>query len=360
MKNTKTPTLAPLSDQTIDRMEQNLLLRIESEPHSPASARTARAKRQKWMTVSGVAAAFVVGVLVAPPIINAVSLANQSTSTEVAGVAPEYSGVDSLAPQDGNFLQFGSKGDRTQSVAGSIPGPARDIIASARASVRVNDVAAASHALAIIAGDLWGYVEAVSMGQTTRVYGPDAAIGSEPILPSSDWGSVSIRVPSSEIDAAVSRLSDLGEVTALSRSENDVTTEMIDLRARTAALQTSVERLTDLMAKAESISEVIAAESALSERQSELESYQQQLSYMESQVAMSTLYVELQRIVPVTQADPSGFTDGVRAGWDGLMVSVNALVLVAGFAIPWLAVAGVIWLIVWLIVRRKRAVTDAT
>lgn len=358
MKNTKTPTLAPLSDQTIDRMEQNLLLRIESEQHSPASARTARTKRQKWMTVSGVAAAFVVGVLVAPPIINAVSLANQSTSTEVAGVAPEYSGVEFLDRVSSDALQYGNMDG--QSVAGSTPGATREIIASARASVRVNGVAAASQALALIAGDLKGYVEAVSIGQTTRVYGPDAAIGTEPILPSSDWGSVSIRVPSSEFDAAVSRLSDLGEVTALSRSENDVTTEMIDLRARTAALQTSVERLTDLMAKAESISEVIAAESALSERQSELESYQQQLSYMENQVAMSTLYVELQRIVPVTQADPSGFTDGVRAGWDGLMVSVNALVLVAGFAIPWLAVAGIIWLIVWLIVRRKRAVTDAT
>ena len=38
----------------------------------------------------------------------------------------------------------------------------------------------------------------------------------------------------------------------------------------------------------------------------------------------------------------------------GVIISLNALVIALGFVIPWLAVAGLIVLVVWLIRRARR------
>src|SRR5690606_7492538 len=116
-------------------------------------------------------------------------------------------------------------------------------------------------------------------------------------------------------------LAGLGEVTATNISRQDVTEQTVDLQARIDAAQASVDRLTELMTQAQNVGDLIAAESALAERQATLESYQQQLEMLDDQVAMSTLPVTvLPRVVPVT-ADPAGFGDGLAAGWNGLVAT---------------------------------------
>ncbi len=359
MNDTRTPELAELSDQAIDRMEQTLLARIAAERHIPASARAARSRRRTWLTVSGVAAAFVAGILVAPPLINAVSFTLQNdTGTEVApiydGVRGEGTPDGGVTPPTGPMPGFGSGITDGNSGTDRLDVPSknnREIVANASASVRVDEIATASEAIARIARDLGGYVETTNIGQVSR----SAEMGIiAPTPPGGDWGWVSIRVPSASLDEAISKLSSVGEVRASSKSQHDVTSYAIDLRARVDALQASVERLTELMAQTGSVAELITAETALSERQAQLESYTQQLAALEQQVAMSTLYVELERIMPVTKADPAGFADGLRAGWDGMIVSLNALVVAAGFLLPWVVVLGVATLVVWLIVRSRR------
>jgi hypothetical protein len=352
MKTSKAPKLAPLSENTIDRMEQQLLLRIESEQHAPTSVRSASAKQRRWMTMGGVAAAFVAGILIAPPLINAMSQVTQNTAIGTERPATDSSGVKDFAPSvSGDYAQLPSLPAETPQYGG------REIVTSANATVRVNEIAAASSAIYKIVGELGGYVERTSLSESGRTSSDDIATPGM-VMPDGDWGSMIVRVPSAELDNATSRLSSVGSVVATWKSQQDVTTEAIDLRARVGALKSSVERLTELMSKTETVDELITAESALAHRQAELDSYQQQLNYLEQQVEFSSLYIELQRIAPVTQADPAGFTDGLRAGWDGMMVSVNTLVIAAGFILPWLLVVGIAWLVVWIIRRSRRAASD--
>jgi hypothetical protein len=64
---------------------------------------------------------------------------------------------------------------------------------------------------------------------------------------------------------------------------------------------------------------------------------------------------------PAVEADPAGFGDGIAAGWNGLLATMNGFVLAFGFLLPWLAVIAVIAAIVWLIrrgVRRRRTTHD--
>jgi hypothetical protein len=162
-------------------------------------------------------------------------------------------------------------------------------------------------------------------------------------------------VPSEDLPALVDELSDVGEVTASTINRQDVTDQAVDLRARIEAAQASVDRLLELMAQADSTADLIAAESALSERQAQLESYQQELELLEGQVAMSSLTVTLLPVVETVEADPAGFADGLVAGWNGLVATLNGIVIALGFLIPWLVVAAVLALIVWGIVRWVRA-----
>ena len=153
-------------------------------------------------------------------------------------------------------------------------------------------------------------------------------------------------------------LRQVGEVTATTVSRSDVTDQTVDLRARVAAGEASVARLTQLLAQAGSVSDLITAESALAERQAQLDSDRQVLQSVESQVAMSSLSVQLVERSPAVAADPAGFGDGLGAGWNGLVAVLNGIVIGLGFLLPWLAVAGVVSAAVWGVrhlVRRRRA-----
>ncbi len=69
--------------------------------------------------------------------------------------------------------------------------------------------------------------------------------------------------------------------------------------------------------------------------------------------------MQLTKASAPTTADPAGFGDGLLAGWNGLVVSLNALVIALGFILPWLALAGVVVLLVWLLRRTRRNRRDA-
>jgi hypothetical protein len=170
--------------------------------------------------------------------------------------------------------------------------------------------------------------------------------------PMNSW--VQVRVPSDALAQVMTDAGGLGNVGDSSVARQDVTAEGIDLRARVAANEASVERLQGLIREAESVADLVAAESALAERESELESYRGQLEMLEDRVAMSTLTVSLASD-EAPSANPGGFTDGVVAGWNGLVTSLNAVVVAAGFLLPWLAVIAVGGLVVFGIVRTRRS-----
>ncbi|UYO98422.1 DUF4349 domain-containing protein [Microbacterium sp. M28] len=353
--NDQSTALPELSDEAVARIEDGVFERIADEPARVASASApGRSRRRRWLTGAGIAAAFALGILITPPILNAVSptstSADMSTSGgSVAEVAPESGvvGLDGTAVEDS-----ASVATNPEQAAGAGEGD-REIIATASATVEVAEVPAAVSVIGDIADEHGGYVESTSISRA------EATDSSMPVPPEGGYGWISIRVPSEDLTAVIAELDDAGEVVSSSLTKQDVTSTAIDLRARVEALEASVARLTELMSQSGSVSELIEAEVALTDRQAELESYQQQLAALEDQVAMSSLQIELVPETKTAEADPAGFSDGLQAGWNGLIVSLNALVIALGFLLPWIAVAAVVLVIVWLTRRaRRRSRTD--
>ncbi|MFK4760887.1 DUF4349 domain-containing protein [Microbacterium sp. ZW T5_45] len=359
-ENTPTPALPELSDAVITRIESAVFAQVEDEPRrqTVAPAR-ARSRRRRWLTGLGVAAAFVAGVLVTPPLLLAAGGSDSSTAGgEIPGTALYDAGsADRSVPGDVTTESESLSASAPDQASTAADESVREIVASAYATLEVDDVAEAVAAITELATDKGGYVEGTEIGKSGAVY--DTSI---PTPVDSGYGWISVRVPSAELPAVVEALGDAGEVLSSSTSKQDVTATAIDLRARVDAARASVQRLTELMAQSGSVSELIEAEVALTTRQAELESYEQQLASIEDQVAMSTLQVQLTLPVEQASADPAGFGDGLLAGWNGLIVSLNALVIAIGFVLPWLGVAAVIVLVIWLVrrARRTRRVTASS
>ena len=321
--------LPELSDETIARIETSVFSAIEAErPRVAApSADRARTRRRRWLTSAGVAAAFVVGVLVTPPILGAGGGGSMMTADGAGGSVAE----SGAASPDRSLEIAPGAVDEAATDPSALAGKElavsdREIIATARATVQVKSITDAAAAIAALAEERGGYVESTEIGKAVAVDGT-----TEPVPADSGYGWISIRVPSAELSDVIAALEDSGEVLSSSISKQDVTSVAIDLRARVDATKASVTRLTELMAQSGSVSELIEAEVALTDRQAQLESYEQQLASIEDQVAMSTLQVELTRTTAPTTADPAGFGDGLLAGLNGLVVSLNALVIAVGF-----------------------------
>ncbi|MBN8423532.1 DUF4349 domain-containing protein [Microbacterium esteraromaticum] len=349
MNDNDNPTLPPLSDAGIARIEHEVFAQVADEPREAPAPRTdmnrARRRRRRWVTGVSIAAAFVGGILIAPPLLTAVSplAVNESMSDDAGWQEGPVAATDEMVASDAAM-------ESMDSAAGSadMATDGREIISMADIGLQVTDVGASVESIGALAAEYGGYVEATDVGMS-----PDAAL-TEPGMPSFGGnGWISIRVPAEDLTAVMEALGDEGEVLRSSVSRQDVTSVVVDLQARADAARASVERLTELMAQSGSVGDLIAAESALSERQAQLESYEQQLKGLDEQVTMATVSISLTE-TPRTTADPAGFVDGLIAGWNGLIVSLNAIVVAFGFILPWLAIVGVAGLLIWWALRRRR------
>jgi hypothetical protein len=102
-----------------------------------------------------------------------------------------------------------------------------------------------------------------------------------------------VRVPATSFSGVMDELSQLGTVNSKDISRTDVTTQVLDLDARIAALETSVGRMTELLKQAETVGDLIAAEAALAERQGQLDSLVSQRDYLRDQVEMSAISITM-------------------------------------------------------------------
>lgn len=167
-----------------------------------------------------------------------------------------------------------------------------------------------------------------------------------------------LRIPAERLTATLERLKELGEVEELQLSSSDVTREVQDIDARVTALRSSITRLLALQDAAATVEDLIALETAISDRQAQLESYEaQQRSYAE-QVGLSTVTLVLGSTEVAPVDEPDTFLSGLVTGWEALLGFGSGLLVVIGVLLPWVLALGLIGLAVLLIVRaavRRRA-----
>lgn len=172
--------------------------------------------------------------------------------------------------------------------------------------------------------------------------------------------SMSIRVPAARFDETMAHLADLAfRVTARHESGQDVTEEYVDLENRLESLETSRQRLLEIMQEAETAEVLLDAEQHLTEREAEIESIKGRMQYLSQSAQLSAIFIELQPY-RLSQPVDAGWqpAETARDAWEALLDGLRGL---ADFAIyfaiailPWLVVLGVVVGLVMFFVRRRR------
>ncbi len=217
----------------------------------------------------------------------------------------------------------------------------REIIRNADIAVRVPDVRQSVAQANAIAADASGRTSSESItveGESVYAY-------------------LTLRVPAETLDDVLARLGQLGDVQSVNVTSEDVTTQVVDLDARISALQTSVDRLEQLLSQATSAQALVEIERELSARQAELDSLTAQRAVLADAVALSTVYVSLTPESEAAQFTPPGFLSGLESGWNALRTVVATVITAAGFLLPFalaLAVVAVPIIVVVFALRRRR------
>jgi hypothetical protein len=166
---------------------------------------------------------------------------------------------------------------------------------------------------------------------------------------------LTLRIPADALDSTLEKLGDLGEVVEISTTADDVSALVKDIDARVKSLQASVDRLTALLATASDVDQLVAIESSLTSRQSELESLLAQQRSVGDAVALATITLSLisEEDAPPPPA-PATFLTGLEAGWNSFVTFISGAIVVIGVLIPWLVFFALVAAVVVVIVRVRR------
>lgn len=168
-------------------------------------------------------------------------------------------------------------------------------------------------------------------------------------------GTITISVPSNSLDATIALIEKVGDVQLRNSSSEDVTGTYVDTEARVKSMTASVARIRELLAKASTVTDLVALENELSQRQAELDGLTAQLANLKDSVTMSPITVSLSTddFEPVAAG---GFLSGLKSGWSAFTSSLAVLVTVVGAVLPFAVTVGIVATpIIWWLRRRRTA-----
>ena len=201
--------------------------------------------------------------------------------------AEEESDVDATSADQADTPAEGGDDALAQPTALTPVDIGRDIIFRATIEVEVDDVAAAGREATQRIESLGGVV----FGQTTTVEPSPRTV-------------LTFKVAPADFDQALEQLGGVGELVDQTITADDVTDRVVDLESRVLTAETSVERLREFLANAQTVQDVADLERELVARELELESLRGQLRTLRDQVALATITLTITE-TEATTADAS-------------------------------------------------------
>ncbi len=166
----------------------------------------------------------------------------------------------------------------------------------------------------------------------------------------SSYRNVIIRIPNVEFSAFINEISQgVNHFDRKEISSQDVTEQYIDLEARMNAKKKLEKRYLELLSKANKVSEILEIEKQLAVIREEIEAKEGQLKYLQSQISMSTVTIEMY----TNNASESGVTvsygskiwNAVKSGFNGLSSFILGLISIWPFII--------IFVVLFIFIRRR-------
>lgn len=147
---------------------------------------------------------------------------------------------------------------------------------------------------------------------------------------------MTIRIPAESLDQFVNQVSEVSNITSLRETADDVTLSYVATQSRITALETEETRLLELLAKAETMEDLLLIESKLTDIRTDLEEVKSRLKLYDNQVSYGTIYLNVSEVKEYTEVEeePEGFFARIGKGfmesakdlWNGLLELVIFLI----------------------------------
>ena len=170
---------------------------------------------------------------------------------------------------------------------------------------------------------------------------------------------ITVRIPADSLDSFVNNIGNKANITNKYESAEDITLSYLDTTSRKKALEIQQERLLELLEKAETMEDIIALESRLSEVTYDLEMAQSTINNYDNLVTYSTITINLYEITRIT--DPEDETAGARikAGLNNTLYDMkeSSIEFMIWFVtnLPYIAVVLVIVVIIILTIKNHKS-----
>ena len=170
--------------------------------------------------------------------------------------------------------------------------------------------------------------------------------------------SLTLRIPAGSLDDFLADVKQIGSLKNLETSAQDVSANYYDTESRKAIYEAQRERLTELLAQAEDVADIIEIENSLADLQYKIENLQGSLNRWDSYSETSVVNLTLREIaVSEDKAEtglPARLGDAVKTSIRDAGEFFSDMLIFLVLALPYLAVAAVVTTIVALCVRRRR------
>jgi hypothetical protein len=203
--------------------------------------------------------------------------------------------------------------------------------------------------LSIETGDLTGTLEKIRT--LAERYGGYVAGTSRSNFGNQATAEISIRIPQDKFHTSIREIGTYGRVLDERTTSDDVTEHYIDLKARLKNLQTLENNIVELLAKAETVDEILKVEQELGRVRGEIDSLQGQINYIERNVTMSLITVNLREPTPPFTPPGMDWGETFEMALAGFFAVIRGLIVLVVSLLPVILLVGIP---AYFITRRRK------
>lgn len=229
---------------------------------------------------------------------------------------------------------------------GEAPAQGQKLIRTARLELETTTFPEALQGLMELTEHLGGYCESSSVGNR----------GEE-----DQWADLTIRVPVERYEEFLTQAGTICHEVWRDTSQEDVSESYYDTQGRLKTQKIKLERLQDLLTRAEAMEDIITIESAISETEQRIDELSGTLQHYDGLVAYATVHITLDGVHRLSngQEAPASFISRLGSafsdGYVRFLVAVQTVVMLLAYNWVWLVLLGGILFVVIRMERKRRA-----
>ncbi len=167
------------------------------------------------------------------------------------------------------------------------------------------------------------------------------------------YANIVCRVPVSAYEGFVQTMDSIANIVSKQESVEDITLQYVDVESHKKALQVEQERLFVLLEKAETMEDIIAIETRLSEVRYELQNYESTLKTYDNQIEYSTITLSVSEVERISDTKEEGFWQEIAGKFKTNVYNIGKglkeLAVWILSSLPYLLLIGIIALIIiWI------------